>query len=295
MDWFGREVVTAGFDHPAATKTTPLWLWPTLLSLDAPAIATSWSLILARSFHVHLGGAPLAALGFWVWLLYAGDRILDGLREPPPAFETRRHRFYRINRRPALIGAAIVAATALSISLGWLEPATRRAGFELALWVAAYFAVTHLAFPAGRAFWPKELFVAILFAAGVCLPLWSLLDANRLRLAGPFVLLAAVFWLNALGIDCWENAPDRVSRTRIRSRTSRALAVRLGPSAMGLAIVAALVGFDSPLAPIYFAITISALVLMVLELNAARLRAEALRVMADAALLTPLLFLLPRF
>ena len=295
MDRSDAGFATAGLAHRSTTKPYPLWLWPTLLSLDATAVAITWLLLFARSFRVPLGGAPIAALGLWVWLLYAGDRILDGLREPSPAVETRRHRFYRMNRRPALIVAGIVAATALVISLVWLDAATRRAGFELALLVAGYFAVTHLAFPANRAFWPKELFVAVLFAAGVCLPVWSELGADRTRLIGPLLMLTAVFWINALGIDCWENAPDRAARRQIESRTSRALAVRLGPAAMGLAIFSAILGFDSSAAPIYLSIAISALLLMILELNSSRLITPILRVTADTALLTPLLFLLRHF
>ncbi len=294
MDRSDAGFATAGFADQSTPQAYPLWLWPTLLSLDAPAVAITWLLLFARSFQVKLGSAPIAALGLWVWLLYAGDRILDGLREPSPTFETRRHRFYRLNRRPALIAAGIVAATALVISLGWLDPATRRGGFELALFVSGYFAVTHLMFPANRAFWPKELFVAVLFAAGVCLPVWSQLGANRSALLGPFLMLTAVFWINALGIDCWENAPDRAARRRIESRISRALAVRLGPAAMGLAIVSVLLGFDSIVAPIYFSIAISALLLMVLEINSSRLITPILRVTADTALLTPILFLLRR-
>ena len=271
----------------------PFSLWPNLLSLDAPAIAIAWLMLFATSFRVRPGWPPVVALGLWVWVLYVADRVFDGMRRPSPGTATLRHRFYGRNRWQALIGVAVAATVATVISFGWIELAIRRAGIGLALLVGAYFVVTHMAIPTSRKYWPKELFVAILFAAGVCLPVWILLGAQRSRLFGPFILLAAVFWINALGIECWEKAPDRVSRSRLGSRTSRALALRLGPAAMGLAIVSGVLAVGSEAASIDLAIAMSALLLMALELNSARLRSSALRALADAALLTPILFLWP--
>ena len=277
--------------------TVPFWLWPTILSLDAPTIAIVWLALFAATFRVRPGWPVLTALGLWVWLIYVADRILDSLSEPPPSDEVPRHRFYRYHRRSVLICAFAVAVIAAIISFGWIQPAIRRDAIGLAILVGIYFAVTHLARPKGDRFWPKELLVAVLFAAGVCLPVWSLLGPQRLSLIVSFIFLVAVFWINTLAIECWESAPDRVSRRHLRSGISRALALRLAPTGVGvtiLAILAGVVGKFGALpgaAPIYFAIAFSAHFLTILEMNGGRLSGPARRVLADAALLTPVLFL----
>jgi hypothetical protein len=273
----------------------PFWLWPTILSLDAPTIAIVWFALFAAAFRVHPGWPVFAALGLWVWLIYVADRILDSLGEPPPGVEVPRHRFYRFHRRPALICAVAVAAIAAVISFDWIQPAIRRDAIGLAILVAIYLAVTHLARPKGNRYWPKELLVALLFAGGVCLPVSTLLGRQRWSVIAPFALLVAVFWINTLAIECWESAPDRASRRHLRPGISRGLALYLAPAGVVLTILAGAIGiFDtlqSGAAPIYFAIALSAFLLTLLETNAGRMTGPARRVLADAALLTPVLFL----
>jgi hypothetical protein len=273
----------------------PLWLWPTILSLDAPTIAIVWLALFAASFRVSPGWPVFTALGLWVWLIYATDRLLDSRKGPPPGGEVPRHRFYRDHRLPVTICAVAVAAIAAVISFGWIQPAIRREAIGLAILVAIYFAITHLARPKGDRYWPKELLVGLLFATGVCLPVRTLLGRQRLSLLAPFILLVAVFWINALAIECWESAPDRASRMRLRAWISRILAPHLAPASAGLVILAGAIGlFDglpSGAASIDFAIAFSALFLTLLEINAGTLTGPARRVLADAALLTPVLFL----
>ena len=60
----------------AKRTVTPLTLWH-LLSLDAPTVAVLWTWFIARTNHVHLPLASLAAMALAVWILYAADRFLD--------------------------------------------------------------------------------------------------------------------------------------------------------------------------------------------------------------------------
>jgi peptidoglycan/LPS O-acetylase OafA/YrhL len=108
--------------------------------------------------------------------------------------------------------------------------------------------------------------------------------------------LVAVFWINTLAIECWENAANRQSRMRLRPRVSRELALHLGAAGFTLAAIAGLIAWThagaSNDATLYAAIALSALILAALELDAPRWSRPALRVLADAALLTPIPFLL---
>ena len=91
-----------------------IWLWPNLLSLDAPLVALLWQILFIRCFHA---GGPAsssvltsALLVSVVWLIYAADRALDawrgsGLRP--------RHEFYRRHWRTVLpVWIVVLGATA---------------------------------------------------------------------------------------------------------------------------------------------------------------------------------------
>jgi hypothetical protein len=80
----------------------PLWLWPNLLSLDAPLVAVPWKWFLAYRFSLPLRPAWRIVLGLTVWVIYLLDRLLDvrkSLSVNERAREPARHRFYRRHSR----------------------------------------------------------------------------------------------------------------------------------------------------------------------------------------------------
>src|ERR1700704_1719121 len=68
------------------------WLWPNLLSLDAPVVAVLWQILFARCFQVPVDALAALLLLLTVWLIYAADRILDARRDE---CHSPRHEFYR--------------------------------------------------------------------------------------------------------------------------------------------------------------------------------------------------------
>ena len=88
----------------------PLWLWPNLLSLDAPLIAVLWLQLFAVSLHVQLEAAVSLALALVVWLIYVGDRLADGWNANLRAALTARHRFHRLHRRSLSTAASMGSA-----------------------------------------------------------------------------------------------------------------------------------------------------------------------------------------
>ena len=57
-------------------RHSPLALWH-LLSLDAPSVATVWTIAIAHAAGVDLPWTSAAAMFIAVWILYAADRLLD--------------------------------------------------------------------------------------------------------------------------------------------------------------------------------------------------------------------------
>ena len=248
-----------------------LWLWPNLLSLDAPIVALLWQLFFVRCFRASLGPLPAVLLALAVWLIYAADRMLDAWRG---AAHQARHEFYRRHWR-AVLPVWMVALAAG----GWLaltrlpEPLLFR-GAILGLGALVYLAAVHSAPALWRHAGSKEAAVAVAFALGASLAAWPEVRAASDVLA--ILLFSLLCWMNCTAIEDWERGQ--------RARPSVVIAAAL------VALTAALLLRDHrPI--IGCAETAAALGLMLLDRSRGRVSREALRVLADVALLTPLLLL----
>ncbi len=268
----------------STTRLAPLTVWH-LLSLDAPTVATLWTVFAARALHQPLLPTLPTAMFLAVWLLYAADRLLDTrttwvpqvparshradpgvpnlLRRSPSSDLQPRHHFHRTHRT-AILFAILLATLALAILVPTLPRNLLRAYFLLAGLLAAWFSFIHLT-PLRL---PKEFAPGPFFAAAIFLPFHPGLL--------PPILFAALCTLNCLYIHAWEH-PDTIHPTTRRLLNLLALALALLP----------LIQFT----PITIAITFAALALLILHLSRHRLAPTTLRAAADLALLTPLLVL----
>jgi glucose-6-phosphate-specific signal transduction histidine kinase len=149
-----------------------------------------------------------------------------------------------------------------------------------------YLGLVHLPSRArGRSlpYFPKELVIALLFAAASALPAW---DEARRRAAGmprhhPLLLLCPIFavlcWLNCVAIEDWEHH-RRGSRIRVLA---------------GLVIAASCLSMPAlasdPARWLAVAATLSGVLFLIVDRS--RLNAGGRRIAADLALLTPLVLL----
>ncbi len=268
----------------------PLWLWPNLLSLDAPLIAVLWLQLFAVSLHVRLEPAVSLALAVVVWLIYVGDRLADGWNANPRATLTARHRFHRVHRRS--FGAAMAAALSLAVWLCLrLDAATFRAGLALSLAVGSYFAAVHVL----RLRVPKEAVVALLFSVGTFFPVWIHGVEPSSAMSVLLGLFAGLCWLNVVLIEYSEWAGFGRSRSEMPHATTLFAGPRLTWIATLVAVLAGSLacfpGFR-PESPVLLAIAVSAAALASLSGSRRLLSTDSIRVLADVALLTPL-FVLP--
>jgi hypothetical protein len=245
-------------------------LWPNLLSLDAPLVAVLWQTLFLRCLGAPVRWIPAAVLFLAVWLIYVADRILDTFRGPSLA---ARHLFYRRYFRPMLILWCCVLPGAAILAAGGLTGPVLVRGFGLLAAVGVYLIAVHaLGSDVPRA-GLKETAVALLFALGTSLPAWDFI--RNWSDALTVVLFSALCWLNCVAIEQWEDGPGRWSIGRIA-----AFAALLG---------LLLLHRHRPILASAEALSLFALTL--LDRYRGRLSKDALRVLADAALLTPLLFL----
>jgi drug/metabolite transporter (DMT)-like permease len=244
----------------------PLWLWPNVLSLDAPLIAVLWQDFLHRCYPATLLLAGRVALGLTVWAIYLADRLLD-VRHPAKPGESTRHAFYRRHRSVALAALCAVVLGDVLVTCLWLRHAVISSGLIIAACVAAYLAF----FPLKREIGGKKPAAAVLFTAGVFLIAWLGSTHPADELALPAILFCAMCFANLLMTQRWE-----------QSEQAR-------PAWILLVIILGLRGLVRGL-PWFGAITVSAAGLGTLAWTGDRLSANAKGVLADAALLTPLLF-----
>jgi hypothetical protein len=259
--------------------TPPLWLWPNLLSLDAPLVAVVWQALIARSFGVPLRPAAGVILFLTVWAIYLADRLLD-TRKPAASAEPLRHQFYRLYRTPALTLFLAVLIADVVLTLTWLRPAVFHNGLYALGGVSLYLAMVH---------WtgfelPKELVVSGLFSAGTFLvPLTNVAAAREMLLpATCFFLLCLA---NVVAIETWEWRELRRGQQPAPHPITQSLGRYYYYWTAPLVL---LCGYAS--APLYAAAARGFLGLVMLRILGTYASLNLRRVLADAVLLTPVFF-----
>ncbi|MHB1672720.1 MAG: hypothetical protein ACYCSP_00570 [Acidobacteriaceae bacterium] len=288
-----------------------LWVWWHLLSLDAPTVAVVWCLFFAAAFGLSLPPTALITLALGTWCVYVADRLLDGWRSTDMTGLRDRHWFYLRHRRPFVI-AWIAAAVPLAYLIFFrVRAAVRTDDIVLCLLGMAYFLLIHNR-PENYRF-SKEFFVGFLFSIATAVPTWTRLHQGRGLLLAAILTFGAVCWLNCVAIQTWEDAEakrgtahdrffqDRLPEHQIKkdSGGSRVLTDFLGHHLTAFAITIGTLAFSLaciPAArtvwPLYVAVAVSSLLFHWLTRHTQRFSALSLRILADGALLTPLIFFL---
>lgn len=248
---------------------TPIWLWPNLLSLDAPLVAVVWQECFARDLGVRLSFAARCALASAVWFIYLFDRLLDTRHAPT----TARHVFCTLHKR--LCGTlTCLSAVTLAFSVWQLSAPVVRGGLTVGALVALYLFFVHFA---GRNRLRKEAAVGVLFALGCGLaPYERAADAHAILF--PALMFGVLCWLNAAAIEAWESGSlDRVSQWFVD---------RMQVVCCGVVAISLMAGLHGS----YGALAVTAIGYCVVMASRSQLSADALRVAIDVPLLAPLLW-----
>jgi len=269
---------------------TQLWLWPNLLSLDAPLVAVLWQILFARCFHASPDSLPAVLLVLAVWLIYAADRALDawsGNGRLP------RHEFYRRHWKSVLPLWVTVLAFTTWLASAYLPAVLFHRGLALLAAIGIYFGIVHLAPERIRRVWPKEAAVAVLFALGASIATWTKVQSTADTLS--ILLFSCLCWINCVAIEHWENERWQSAGWSRQAgdepkEVGAFLGLPIGVAALFVGVAALL--FLSEHRPVIGgAETASALAFVWLDRARRRLSADALRVLADVALLSPIFFL----
>lgn len=229
-------------------------------------VAVLWQILFARCFRVPV--EPLAALLLLltVWLIYAADRTLDAWRGN---VHSPRHEFYRRHWRELLPVWMMLLGLTAWLAAERLPPDLFVHGSILIASVGVYFALVHSSVLGLH----KEAAVGVLFALGASLVAWG-----KVRTAADvttILLFSGLCWMNCIAIQKWEGEkPDwSPSIAAIVVACVAAALLYANRPVLGGAELASAFGF------------------LLLDRVRPRLSADAVRVLADVALLSPVLFL----
>jgi signal transduction histidine kinase len=276
------------------SRRTPSWLWPNLLSLDAPIVALAWLFMFEKTWRMYLPWHSFAALGLSVWAIYVWDRILD-LKLLGAGDEKlgARHEFHR-RCLPWAGWLALLAIIAAGVLAGFFMPAEIiHYGKIVLVMMVAFFVLTVFALQDREIPVVRNIFAGVIFgygtamAAHVYVPLyetqrgpWELFRAPEM-LAFAFLCV-----LNISAIHFWEHS-RRTSDEERRAQNDLSVTIPLTVLAT-FCLLFALRDPDSTTRPFFYAILTASALLYVLNRQRERFSTDALRVLADLAMVAPL-------
>lgn len=266
-----------------AQESSEPWLLAQQLSLDIPFISVAWQLLFAHAMHISVSIPTVLLTGLCVWMIYISDHLLDSRRG---LLYSSRHRFVAGHARVLMMALTIAAGTAIYLT-AFLPRPIFVGGIGLSLAVAVYLSIVHRGDRIKRLL-PKEVMVAILFAAGSTIIVWT--NAQDFRTAILSLLTFTLLCLaNCVAVDNWEwdLEPERRHRPHW-------LIERLGQKRLEIIclVLASMVLLSGRTTWIEVAIVISALLLLTVSRSYRRFSADTSRLLADLCLLIPPVLLL---
>ena len=268
---------------------TKWWLWPHLLSLDAPLVAVVWQGWWARSAGGRLSWAQEAILGGGVWLIYLADRLADTAAAAPGGHETARHVFYRRHQRGMRLLAVTVFLVLAGLAPWTLDARQFVAGLGLLALAGGYFWLVHRRADGGWArILPKEALVGAMFAAGTLFFVLGRVDVSRSETLLSGGVFGGLCFFNCALITKWERKPSDLRDVTSLLNAFPWITAHLGAGCVCLALLAGIGGsLGHTHGGVILPVIVSAMLLAALDRCRDRFSIDALRVLADAALLTP--------
>jgi len=280
----------------------PWWLFPNLLSLDAPLVAVAWLAVFAKMWRlVYHPWEAYVALGLVVWVIYVIDRLIDAsLRKDTPQRCEPRHFFHWKYRKVFAGSAALASVTALFLVIRYMPYSIFGYLFAAGILVGGFFGLSLLSQQDSDEIpYLKNIIAGLAFAYGVGLlayvynPSADIFQTMRSR---EIICFAVLCIMNISAIDLWEHA-NRTQDVEVKATDELALTLPLallGFAALVFAYQANphpedVVDYGIVTRSFFYAILTGAALLYVLNRSRNRFHMDTLRVLADVALIIPVL------
>ncbi|MBT8044830.1 MAG: hypothetical protein KJO79_07760 [Verrucomicrobiae bacterium] len=297
----------------------PIWLWPNLLSMDAPLVALAWMWMLAQALRVeYIQTAAWVVLPASIWCVYVMDRLIDGWLHPEVRGSSPRHLFHWRWRWVMLILALIVGSISMYYAMYVLSRSMFSAGLVSLLLCGFYFLLALVR--TGDVPYAKNFLAGMIFAMGIGIPVNAanaqllVTDLNDVIYAfkhtgmvdaiwnfGRMVLstILVIFYhcrevwvfgllcmMNITAIDLWEKA-EVADNEMVGIRQEQTLTLGLIILAGGSLVFAAMYA-DQYSKPFFYAVMVAAATLQLINHYRDRFSMKSLRVLADVAMFVPI-------
>lgn len=245
-------------------------------ALDAVLISTCWHLYLSAEFGSEFQVIHLLIVGISIWLGYMLDRLLDSRTLEQETIQTHRHRFAKAHSIRLWKLWLCLLLLDIALSLVFLNTQAIFTGLKLIAFVFIYTLGNQCFF---RKYFPKELFVSILYAYGV------LFLINPSLLQKELYLLASLCLFNCLLISKKEATIDKRAQRQSIGTMLTDSQLQIGLLLISLTYISLSLQWT-----IYLAMSLS---LLVLTLFKNRMNRESYRSLIETIFfIYPLLFLL---
>ncbi len=274
----------------------PFWLYPNLLSLDAPLVAVLWLHVFSKTWR--LGYHPweaYACLAMAVWAICVADRLLDvsmsGVSSTTLAI---RHQFHHQHRIVFFLGMILAVLLTMALILTKMPMTIYKPLLTGCLLVAGFFGLSMLSSQESHEVpHAKNVIAGAAFAFGTAIMAhlyrweYGMFDLLASR---EFVCFAVLCILNISAIDLWEHA----ARSKdLETSASDELALTLPLTLLGGAsLMFALMDDAQATRPFFYAILTGSALLYILNRTRSQFSLDTLRVLADVALMAPVLVFL---
>jgi len=262
-----------------------LWALPTTLSLDAPLIAICWQALFAKSHMIQLSWLEPCLLFLTVWLIYVADRLLDGFKLDLSKAHSARHAFYVEHRGLMTTVWLGVAGLTVFLAFSFLSIPLLYTGL-ITLGLCALYGLGVHRFKAFLGL-SKEVQISFVFALGSALAV--LVQGTTVSSVAMVLGFAVLCFLNCLVIAFLEKQLDAEQNALSLAQQVPDLERYLNLSLLGFAVLSFV---PTLFLASFFCLALALAALALLALRQSGLASiELRRVLADAALLTPLFVL----
>ena len=186
-------------------EKVPWWLWPNLLSLDAPLVALGWAWMFSKAWGVVSVPWELwATLALVVWIIYVLDRLLDVKKG---GRLDRRHQFHARHARWFWVGIVAAAAWCLHAVLLVLALTVLQYGLLVLLFAAGYFIIAWNQASDGQPMVGKNVIAGLTFAYGASAGIHAyspVMGIGEMFFSSEILLFGGLCVINMTAIDFWD-------------------------------------------------------------------------------------------
>jgi 4-hydroxybenzoate polyprenyltransferase len=257
-----------------------------VLSLDVAAGAVVGALFIAKIYDVIPSITSLISLGITVWIIYTIDRLLD-VRDAKGEVASERHRFHKRNQK-GLLQWLLFMMMMDFVLIFFIPTLIMKRGILLAVIVLIYILLRR------QLYFLKELFVALLYTAGIAIPS---MPENQVSVEASLPLLALflIALLNLIIFSWYERENDRNEKqdslaTIVNEMAIRFILVCLFIIALSISGYLILYSAESFLPQVFF-LMIAILFLIVWQKRFFD-RNDYYRLLGDSIFLLPLIYIL---